>query len=67
MRQRRVLHARDLVQPTPQFNMEVSDPRLWQAGPQRIQLEQQDVVTVEAERNRLEIRERPHEQTRRDQ
>ena len=67
MRQRRVAHAGNLAQATPQVGIEGGDPGLRIAGLRRIQLEQQHVVAIEAERNRLEIRERPHEQAGGDQ
>ena len=67
MRQRHFAHARNLAQASLQVGIEGGDPRLRIAGLRGIQLEEQHVVAIEPQGDRVEIRERPHEEARRDQ
>ena len=67
MRQRRVAHARNLAADDAADRRRRRRPGLRIAGLRRIQLEQQHVLAIEAERHRLEIRQRPHEQAGRHQ
>ena len=55
-------HAGNLANALPQVVVERGGARLRISGLRRVQLEQQQVVAIEAERNRLQVGQRAHEQ-----